>query len=318
MRKLSWLLLLYAVAAVTYLIVTREDASAPPPVAEDHPADRSLRALKNDARGMVEAQMQAYLDEFEQRMKDARSLLDGMGEELTRAKVVAEGAARGSDEKIKDLHAEVKRLLASNDKQDEYAKKLAEIEKILRPLVRRVTELEARPVAPRVVAAAPKPDAPKDPPRPKLPEPKKIDPDKLRAAVAKAMQQLQSEKLEVLVLGIEAARKHGVREAMPRLVEILSKSKHDFARQAAAAAIGDLKDCDGVMALANALVDSSPIVAQQANRSIRQITGFDTQLAPTARIRARRKAKGAVIQWWRSNEETVRARLKQPRKGDAG
>ena len=74
-----------------------------------------------------------------------------------------------------------------------------------------------------------------------------------------------------------------------------------------------MKVCDAMEALADALIDSAPAVAQQANRSILAITGFDADLSPTARIRERRRARTAVYGWWRMHEQEVRDRLGQPK-----
>lgn len=102
---------------------------------------------------------------------------------------------------------------------------------------------------------------------------------------------------------------------MPRLVEILKDDKkfEVFYRTAAAAALGEIKACDAVEGLAEALTDKAMMVAQQANKSIRLITGFDSGLSPTARIVERRDAHTKFLEWWRKHEDEVRTGLGQPK-----
>jgi hypothetical protein len=67
-----------------------------------------------------------------------------------------------------------------------------------------------------------------------------------------------------------------------------------------------MKIADAVLPLAEALVDKSDLVANQAAKAIRQITEFDTELTLTSGIRGRRAARGRVKEWWRANEDAVR------------
>jgi HEAT repeat protein len=103
--------------------------------------------------------------------------------------------------------------------------------------------------------------------------------------------------------------------ASPRIVEILKDDKQFdyFLRTAAAAALGEMKSADAVEALADALTDKAQMVAQQANKSIRIITGFDTGMSPTARILERREAHSKFLTWWRNHEDEVRTALGQPK-----
>ena len=84
---------------------------------------------------------------------------------------------------------------------------------------------------------------------------------------------------------------------------------------AAVAALGEMKACDAVPALAEALLDKSAIVAQQANKSLRLITERDTELSPQAKIVERRKVRGEVLEWWGRHEAEVRTKLGQPKGG---
>lgn len=315
MNKLIGLLALYAAGAATYLYVTRQDAApAPATVVADTPEYRDARAIKTEAREFVRDELGSFVREIEQRIQTLKSIQEDLGTELTRAKDVAEGAGRQGVEKLQDIEARLTAL----KQQDDLPMRLDALEKSLPGLKKRILELEKRPAVREVITQRPEASGPKEPARPTLPEDTGPSAAEIRAAVATAMAQLASNKLEVMVLGIEGVRKHKVREAIPRLLDILKESKEEFARQAVAAALGDLKDCDAVFALADAFVDSSPMVAQQAHRAVRKITGFDSGISPSARIRERRKAKGAIIQWWRTNEARVRAELNQPKKPPAG
>jgi hypothetical protein len=53
------------------------------------------------------------------------------------------------------------------------------------------------------------------------------------------------------------------------------------------------------------------MVAQQAGKSIRLLTGHDLQISARAGIRERRQARTDFKEWWKDNEASVRARLSE-------
>jgi hypothetical protein len=275
------------------------------------------RRLMEAAREMLRDELRATLKDIDLGLGRVETLRTAIEEGLAAVQETAEGATRGQEERLRafearlgdlgDLPAALVALRAS----------LAGLEARIEAhdaLDVRVRKLEQRPAA----AAAPATDPaaggrPRsaEPAAPTLPEPERKDPELVRAEVAKARADLLSDELPVLFAAIDKVREHRVMDVSPRLIEVLLGHKEELARTAAAAALGELRIADAVPALADALVDSSEIVAQQANMSIRLITTFDTELSATAGMRRRRSARGRVKEWWRTHEGEVREGLGQ-------
>jgi len=93
--------------------------------------------------------METFIDEIEQRIATLRTLHESMGEELARAKDVAEGAGRIGVERIDDLATQLKAL----KDDDDLDKRLAKFEKEVPQLLRRIVALEKRPIARARVSA---------------------------------------------------------------------------------------------------------------------------------------------------------------------
>jgi hypothetical protein len=202
---------------------------------------------------------------------------------------------------------------------DAIVKGVEALGKRLDALERRVDEVEKRPVA---VAPTPAPGGnvghkpTEEPAKPTLPDEAAEDPEVVRQRIETALAGLASgDDANVVIPSIEILRKYRHRPAAEPLRKLLKDHANFYVRMLAAAALGDMRDADSVEALADGLVDDNHMVAQQANKSLRMITNFDTQLSPDARIRERRSARTAVIEWWRGHEGEVRDRLGQPKTG---
>lgn len=313
MSKLVVLLALYAAAVSTYLLleVKKEGSGASRTSAAASDGHPDLRKLMGEARALMRAEVKETLRNIDWRLGRMDELSKSMQAGLMAAQSTAEDAADANYGKLETLEEVVQGFGRATSE-------LVKIRVEFSKLRERMQALEERP--PQVIReivkggpAAPRP-APKSD-RKKLPVARGKDPKVVAAEVAKARQGIQSDDLEILFPAIEKVREHRVMDAVPRLIEILASHKDEFGRAASAAALGKMRVADAVPALAEALVDKSELVAQQANKSLREITEFDTELSATAGIRKRRTARNKMKEWWRGHESEVRARLGQPKPG---
>ena len=277
------------------------------------------QALLTRARDVFRSEAQPVLKDFEERLRTIERLQEEIGRSVAVAESIVEDArlAGGSGGKGLDQEA----LGPLRGRIEEQRIRLTTLISALDALTERVAAVEARP--PEVIreivregGAAPSggssdrgsSDAPTLPPED---EP---DPVATQAEIAQALNDLYGQDVGVVFRAMELVRKHKIFAAVPRLLEILANHKAVFARQAAAATLGALEAADGVVGLLDALVDSENRVGQQAFRSLRDITGIEQELDPTARVAERRRMRGVIQQWWRMHEDEVRARLGQPKK----
>ncbi len=270
---------------------------------------KELRDTVTSARREAQKVAQANVIKQEQRlerygklvgdMEDGLKDLDGWIEELSKRNSGSMAQIGKDLAALRGLQAEFKKV------QTGFAELAARVKKVEdRPaVIKEIIKTVAGPATPA------KDTGPKGP---TLPGQEEEDPAEVKAKVDKAMVGLQSKKLSILWPAIETVRKYKVLEAGPHLLTILKESKEKFARQAAATALGEIKLADAVVPLADALKDDEN-VAQMAAKSIRKITGFDTELSHSARGKERTRARNAVLAWWRGNEEAVRERLGQPK-----
>jgi HEAT repeat protein len=155
--------------------------------------------------------------------------------------------------------------------------------------------------------------APDDPPKAPAEDPavEKAQVEKAQAErvqVEEALTNLASHDEDTLYRAMTVVSRRRVLEAVPGLLKVLATHEKPFTRQAAASTLGDLRACDAVPALADALRDRAGTVAQTANKSLRLITGHDLGLDPLARPGERTRARGAMLEWWARNETKVRER----------
>lgn len=249
--------------------------------------------------------------DLELRLQQLADLRASWTQAIQQSQRAAEGAARENAGKLEELEVQLVTLNGTLDKQAQG----------LEGLRATVRELEKRPAAAAPTAApgpqpGPKPSAPAAPP-PESPTMPAEDPAVVKEKVEKALAELDQTDPEKLYPAITVVQKYKALVAVPKLVKLLTPEPHPdfFTRQAAAAALGEMHACDAIPALAEALVDKAAMVAQQANKSIRLITDFDTGLSPQARIQERRQARGQVLEWWGRHEDEVRTRWEQPKGG---
>jgi HEAT repeat protein len=139
------------------------------------------------------------------------------------------------------------------------------------------------------------------------------DPEVVKAQIEKALADLDSDDADKIYPAITVVSKRKVLEATPKLIRILGQHTDVFTRAASAAALGELRACDAVPALAEALRDKTSMVAQQANKSLRLITDHDLGLSPQARAQERTRARADMLEFWQRHETELRERWKQPK-----
>jgi hypothetical protein len=172
----------------------------------------------------------------------------------------------------------------------------------------------ARPT-PAPAPATPTPEKPR-PDEPPVELPPGVPPEDVpisKEAVNKALADLDKTEPEILYPAITVVQKYKVLEAVPKLLKILGAHEDTFTRQAAAAALGEMRACDAVEALAEGLLDKSVMVSTQASKALRLITDHDLGITTQARIQERRRARTEMLEWWQRHEEEVRTRWKQPK-----
>ncbi len=313
MSKIAVLLALYAAAVSTYLLLEarKGGGSAQTQSSASSAGHPDLRKLMGEARSLMRAEVKETLRNIDWRLGRMDELSKSMQAGLLAAQSTAEDAADANYGKLETLEEVVQGFGRSTAE-------LAKIRVEFATLRERMQALEERPaqvIREIVRGGGPTPAKKSGPDRKRLPVAERKDPKVVAAEVAKARQGIKSDDLEVLFPAIEKIREHRVLDAVPRLIEILASHKDEFGRAACAAALGKMLVADAVPALTEALVDKSELVAQQANKSLREITDFDTELSATAGIRKRRTARNKMKEWWRSHEDEVRGRLGQPKPG---
>jgi hypothetical protein len=314
MSKLALLLSVVALAlGIVSLVGGKESTGSAATLAlSNADIDTVARKLSEEVQKAASGRDQAAQRELDQRLKKLQELLSQATDSLQKAQARAESTANFNAGKLEELDAMVTTV---NDGVVKQTQALGELEP-------RIKALESRPIAsaapaqpapgPKPGPAVPAPALP-GPPRPELPTGPPEDPAEVKAQIEKALADLDSEDPDKLYPAITVVARRKVMEAVPKLIKVLANHAEFFTRQAAASALGDLKACDAVPALADALRDKSGMVAQQANKSLRLITEHDLGLSPQARPAERTRARGDMLEWWTRHEAEVRERLKQPK-----
>jgi hypothetical protein len=315
MAKFALLLSLLANGLAGYVLFFRGGTAAAAPVAASTGGNVAVDALERRMQEALQKSLatrdERMWKEIDSRLKRLDALRAEWTDALQKAQKSAENAAHENTGKLEELDQVV----------GSHASSLEKGAQAMEALAAKVKLLEARPAA----AAAqpgpaggtkPAPAAPiPDPNLPTLPGTPAETPEAIKAKVDKALVELDQTDPERLYPAITVVQKYKALEAVPKLTKLLHPEPHPdfFTRQAAAAALGDMRACDAVRVLAEALLDKSAIVAQQANKSLRLITGKDFELTPQARPIERRKVRGEILEWWGNHEDEVRATLKQPK-----
>jgi TolA-binding protein len=311
MSKLTLVLALYAAAAATVGLVaaTGKDGGTTETATGGGISTVDARAMVTRARQEARDEVQPLVRELEAWKGRIDSLRDEMQDQLKSIDEWIEETAQLSAGGLDDLKKRLKDFEGIGPKLDRIS---SEIDK----LGTRVKAVEDRPPVIREVVSGPsKPDKPEEtgPAVPTLPTEEQEDPAEVARQIAKATTDLNSDNPALVWSAINVVRKYQVLDAAPRLIEILQNHKTAAIQKAAAQALGAIQSCDAVPVLADAMTSTDDSLGEVASQAVREITGFDSGMASGDRIKARRKARNAVVAWWRDNEASVRERLGQPK-----
>lgn len=273
--------------------------------------DRVVRALRSEIERDQRARDEQFKKDLDVRLRKLEELRGQWSDVMVKAQARAEGAANLAAGKLDEMGESLASVGAAATKTGSE----------VGTLLQRIDALEKRPVgaapaptpAPTPAGEGPVKPKPVEPPKIELPNAPPEDPAVIKEKVTKALADLDKAEPEVLFPAITVVQKYKALEAVPQLMKILSAHEDTFTRQAAAAALGEMRACDAVEALAEALLDKTSMVNQQANKALRLITDHDLGLSPQARVQERRKARTDILEWWQRNEAEVRARWKQPK-----
>lgn len=319
MNKLALLLAVLALGASAVALLQGPSAPASAPGASALAAvggalsDADVRHLREEFESAARGRDERLLKELDLRLRRLDDLRSSWTAAFQQAQKGVEGAARDNAGKLELQDDQITALSASIERHT------AELE----ALRGQVKTLASRPVAaaPETPAGTPKPQpgavkpGPAAPPVPELAPEAPEDPAVVKKRIEEALVTLDGNDPEKLFPAINVVKKYKVMDGVAKLIKLLSPAPHPdfFTRQAAADALGDLRACDAVPALAETLTDKAIMVSQQANKSLRLITEHDLGLGPQARPAERTRARGDMLEWWSRHEAEVRARLKQPK-----
>ena len=320
MSKLAIIVALYAAVVATLLAIGVLPLASPttgggdPAAAAEAPEREDARTMLAEVRALWREELKGTLKDINWRFAEMETLRDSLEQGVQSMQKSSEDAAQSNYGMLETLREDVKRFGKATENVEKIVARLEALEKRLKAVEDRPAQIIRETILKEGGSSKPGPSS-TEPETRKLPTGPKKDPAVVAAEVAEARKGLASEDLDALFPAIEKIREHRVMDAVPRLIEILQKHKDEFGRMAAAAALGDMRAADAVLALAEALVDKSDLVADQANKAIRQVTEYDTELAASAGIRRRRAARNKVKEWWRDHEAEVRQKLGQPKAG---
>ena len=310
----SWLtffLALFAAGVATFLLVAHLGRDEGPPtieelptVVEAHVKDELLASEKRQAR-VLDERAQALSTNLQADFNDRISAL--------------------LDEKVNAAAAEQEKRLKEHARDTQGT--FTEVNRHLGKLQERMAALldwkvriqdEADQLRKDLEAAAKRePAPPVEQPRVEPPEggaePAPVEVDRAREEeIDRWIKRLRDSDEDIVFSAtIELAQLKALR-ATPDLVRVLDKHKDFYARLGAATALGDIRSCDGVPALIEALGDKDDLVRTAAAEALHLITeqdyNFVSGLSKSERVRIQKRWR----EFWRKSETEVRRRLGQP------
>lgn len=315
MSKLAIIVALYAAVVGTYLLFDRQGSGhGGERMVVESAGSEDVRTMLAEVRQLWREELKGTLQDINWRFAEMDTLRKSMEDGLQAMQKASEDSAQANYGMLETMREDVERFGKAAGNVEKVVARLEALEKRLKAVEDRPPQIIRETILKETGSTAPSTKG-SEPERRKLPTGPKKDPAVVAKEVAEARKGLEADDMDMLFPAIEKIREHRVMDAVPRLIQILKTHKDEFGRMAAASALGDMRAADAVIPLAEALVDRSELVSDQANKAIRQITDYDTQLAATAGIRRRRAARNKVKEWWRSHEAEVRATLGQPKSG---
>ncbi len=299
----GWFSLLVALAAlggVVWLVASRgQQPGVPPAVAE------AIREQGAQTLADAEARQRAGLAPLQTRL----SGLDALTTALERLSSDAQALAERTAAERVELQGRCDRIegrLVALERQ------VSEVHAWLRELQQRAAaQLPAAP------APAPEPEpTPAPTPTPQAqpaPTPEPPAPATDAATLQHWIDLLKDPNAGIAFSAtLELGRLKDLR-AVPALTATLKTYRDFYVRLGAADALRELKACDAVPALMEALDDKDDLVRTAANQALIFITGHQEPFAATLPKPELRRAQKAWEKWWKENEAGVRTRLSQPK-----
>ena len=317
MAKFTFVLALFAAGVATWLLLGGHGNTVAGPGGRDASEGggaEDLRSLMRDVRERLDEAVKEKQKNIDWRIARLEKLQGTLDAGIASVQEAAEGAAQANYGTLEAMREDLKRFGTAGQGLDKALARLGALEARLEALEKRPPQV-IREIVKEVAGSSGPGEAP-GANRPRLPVGPQRDPAEVAAEVAKAKVDLQSDDAAILFGAIDKIREHRVLDALPRLLELLASHEQEIIRGNAAAALGKMKTADAVPSLGEALLDKSELVAMEANKAIRMLTDFDTELPPSAGLRRRREARNKFKEWWRDHELEVRRALEAQVAGD--
>lgn len=308
---LTLLLALYAAGVTTFLLVRGGKAPA-----VEAPVRAAIAEMGTSVERQAALREQQVADALRADLGRLRAeqaqALTRLGDDL---KALGEASAAGRENLSRRTEQLDGRVRAFSEQVAQLQSWLVELKARAERLAEAVARSgEAAPAAAPAPAPAPTPaPAPGEPAAPAPAPAEPAAPAAPSPALEKALAMLADTDPGVAFSGtIELGRLKDLR-AVPPLLRALEKHKDFYVRLGAADALRELKACDAVPALIDALLDKDDLVKSSVNVALQGITEHEEPFAPTLPATEIRRVQSLWRKWWKENEAQVRARLGQTR-----
>ena len=300
---LTLLLALYAAGVATWLL-TR---------------DRGPTGVSASVAAAIKSQADQTLADATRRQAQSaeavQKLLESADARTTAASEAIHQQISGLVAKVEQDRAETAvRLNALEAKVLALDAQVAEVHGWLKELKDRAEREVTQPVEPPPTPEPPPeptPEPPPTPPSPTGPREQAPAPQVDPAQLQHWIDLLQDPDAGIAFTAtISLARLKDLR-AVPALVRALETYKDFYVRLGAADALKELRACDAVPNLIDALDDKDDLVRSSANLALQGITQHEEPFAPTLGKPELRKVQKNWRDWWKENETRVRASLGQ-------
>jgi hypothetical protein len=307
---LGFLLAAYAAGVATWLLVA---AVRPAPEVVPGVVDQRIREVALQAREDATSAASRAIEALRADARTDRDAASGRAEQL------AEDLRALEQRMVAGEHASGERLEEANRRLGAVAAEIQKLAEWVREATERAASLPApAPEPPR----APEPEVPVEPP-PEEPPPPVAPPRPAAdpAEVDRWIERLRDDNQNIRFSAtLELGRLKDLRATEP-LLGVLEQDRDYFVRLGSATALGEMQAADAVPKLIEALDrDRDNLVRTAAHDALKQITAeqrratqfdpvFDNEMSANDRRRVQRQWRD----WWRANEDAVRAQLGQPR-----
>jgi polyhydroxyalkanoate synthesis regulator phasin len=300
---LTLLLALYAAGVATWLL-TRDrgptGVSASVAAAIKAQADQTL-ADATQSQGEAAGNVQKLLESADARTNQAS---EAITQQIRALVTKVDQDREETSARLSDLEARMRALDAQ----------VSEVHGWLKELKDRAEREVTQPVEPPPTPEPPAEPIPGPPPttpaptNPREPAPTpQVDPAQLQHWI----DLLQDPDAGIAFTAtISLARLKDLR-AVPALIRALETYKDFYVRLGAADALRELRACDAVPNLIDALDDKDDLVRSSANLALQGITQHEEPFAPTLGKPELRKVQKNWRDWWKENESRVRVSLNQ-------